>query len=427
MKPLRFIHIAKTGGQSISAVAKEYGKLNWGMNDEGYGKGVMCHNLLSCVNTEELNNDEAKNKYDWFMVVRNPYHRILSKYNMLEERKEDCNTYIKRILDSIPSFDDFVPYFVESNTTAVQELHHWPHIMPQSKYLEPQYNIIVLHYENLNTEFKQLMKQYGYNFTIDIKYNTSYKLASLSDLSLDTIEYINRYYEKDFITFGYEMKHELFPSEIPGVPTKKYLRFIHNARAAGVSIAYSAKAQQNLEWGILDKNYGCLQRAHCRLSEITSKYLANDSMKNQYDWFVVVRNPYDRILSAYNSNEKTDKDINTYIQSLLQEIELNGNDMCLIDIMYKWPEMLLQCDYLEKQYNINVLRYENLESDFNALMKKYEYDIKLMFHARKTIKKAVLSDLTLETIEYINRFYSDDFKMLGYEMRHEVFPVESSN
>jgi hypothetical protein len=73
------------------------------------------------------------------------------------------------------------------------------------------------------------------------------------------------------------------------------------------------------------------------------------------------------------------------------------------------------------------LRYENLESDFNALMKKYEYDIKLMFHARKTIKKAVLSDLTLETIEYINRFYSDDFKMLGYEMRHEVFPVESSN
>jgi hypothetical protein len=423
MKPLRFIHIAKTGGQSIAAVAKEYGKLNWGMNDSGYGRGVMCHNLLSFVNTSELNNDEAKNMYDWFMVVRNPYHRLLSKYNMLDERSEDCNTYIKRILDSIPSFDHFIPYFVESTTNAVQEVHHWPHIMPQYKYLEPQYNINVLHYENLNTEFNQLMKQYGYNIPLDIKYNTSHTLASLTDLSLDTILYINRVYAKDFELFGYEMRHTVFSNEIVA-PTKKYLRFIHNPRTGGVSIAYSAKAQQNIEWGILDKNYGCLQRSYRLLSDIHSLYLENDHMKNQYDWFMVVRNPYDRILSSYNSIETPDNDINTHIQTILHEIEVDGNLLDPITHMYEMPDMLRQSSYLEAQYNIIVLRYENLETEFNELMKKYGYDITLGFHARKSIKKAALSDLTIETIEHINRFYEADFKTFGYEMRHEVFPID---
>lgn len=208
MKQLRFIHISKTGGHAISEAAKKHANLNWGMKDTGYGEGIMCHNLLSCVNTPELNSDEEKNKYDWFAVVRNPYHRILSKYNMFR-RRQDCNTYIKNILDSIPSFDNFVPYFIEPGVISIEQ-HHWPHIMPQYKYIEPQYNIIVLRYENLNDEFTKLMKQYGYDFTIENKENVARNSASLSDLSLDTIEYINRYYEKDFIKFGYEMRHETF-------------------------------------------------------------------------------------------------------------------------------------------------------------------------------------------------------------------------
>ena len=49
MKPPRLIHISKTGGQAISTVVLEQAKLRWGMFDEEYGCGMLCHRLLSNI------------------------------------------------------------------------------------------------------------------------------------------------------------------------------------------------------------------------------------------------------------------------------------------------------------------------------------------------------------------------------------------
>jgi hypothetical protein len=197
MKPLRFIHIAKTGGQAIAAVAKNHAGLSWGMFDKDYGTKGMCHKLLSNVE-----NPDIINKHDWFTVVRNPYERIVSQYNWHISRLREAievNTYLHRELEK------YDPHFTYSSC----------HFTEQHRYLEPQYNIRVLRYENLKEDFNSLMKEYGYNIVLNKKVNVSIKVASLYDLSLETIELINKVYEKDFTTFGYEMVHSVFQKPSP--------------------------------------------------------------------------------------------------------------------------------------------------------------------------------------------------------------------
>jgi len=193
MKPLRFIHVSKTGGQSIAAAANGQAQIKWGMMDTDYGKGIHCHRLLSDVKSPALKNDTMKNKYDWFMVVRNPYERAVSEYNW-SGAEMDVNVYLNRMISDIEMG------FIESGQ----------HITPQYKYLETKYTIHVLRFENLDEEFSQLMKKYNYSIELRKRINVSQKRASIKDLSLETIEYINKVYEKDFTTFGYEMVHSVF-------------------------------------------------------------------------------------------------------------------------------------------------------------------------------------------------------------------------
>jgi len=189
MKPLRLIHISKTGGQAIATVAGEQANIRWGMYDVEYGVGRTCHRLLSNIKKKEI-----IDQHDWFMVVRNPYERMISQYNWhITWRNEaiDINEYLDRELSQIDS---------ELNQKGC-------HFTPQYRYLEPQYTIRVLRFENLEEEFNSLMKEYEYNIVLSKKVNVSNKAASISDLTPKTIQLINHIYEKDFTTFGYEMIH----------------------------------------------------------------------------------------------------------------------------------------------------------------------------------------------------------------------------
>ena len=189
MKPPRLIHISKTGGQAIATVALEQANLRWGMFDEEYGCGMSCHRLLSNIQKKDI-----IDKHDWFMVVRNPYERFVSQYNWHATwRKEQIgiNEYLCREIALIDS---------DMNKKGYQ-------FTEQYRYLEEQYNIKVLRFENLEEEFNQLMKEHGYNIVLNKKVNVSTKLACLVDLAPTTIDLINTVYEKDFTTFGYEMIH----------------------------------------------------------------------------------------------------------------------------------------------------------------------------------------------------------------------------
>ena len=74
LQPLKFIHITKTAGTSIENLAKEK-NIYWGRFDKDY--------IKLANNTEQPWHNNILNKpknYDWFMVVRNPYERIIFEF-----------------------------------------------------------------------------------------------------------------------------------------------------------------------------------------------------------------------------------------------------------------------------------------------------------------------------------------------------------
>ena len=189
MKPLRFIHISKTGGMAIANNVLFQRRLKWGMYDSEYGTGKICHRLLT------HNNMKDPSKYDWFTVVRNPYTRMVSEYNWVK-RDMGINEYLQQ----------------ELSTVSTEDVMKGAHFTEQWRYLEPGFTIHVIHYENMTEEFHSLIKRYGYYITLEKRTNVSVNNATLCDLTLETIELINRVYERDFTTFGYQMVHSLFSS-----------------------------------------------------------------------------------------------------------------------------------------------------------------------------------------------------------------------
>jgi len=183
-KPLKFIHIAKNAGMSIEAIGKEHG-LKWGGLDPDYketGKTRYSPHLIpSLLSPDYL----AKN--DFFIVVRNPYKRVLSQI-----------LFTNRV------------YTADHLNNCVKMLEH--RIRPdggihteQYKYAIPGVHII--HFENLETEFNALMVQYGLPARLTKHINKSSNLSNLSvkDFNADSIRLIQTLYKKDFETFGYSL------------------------------------------------------------------------------------------------------------------------------------------------------------------------------------------------------------------------------
>ena len=74
------------------------------------------------------------------------------------------------------------------------------HYSKQSIYLNNTVKMHVLKFENLKEEFDNLMKLYGYNFTLDLHENKGInRVFDVSDLSIDVINLINEVYHDDFI------------------------------------------------------------------------------------------------------------------------------------------------------------------------------------------------------------------------------------
>ena len=69
IKELKFIHITKTAGTTIEQIGL-INNIKWGLNHKEY------KNHHKPLNQQK---QELIKKYDWFMIVRNPYDRIISE------------------------------------------------------------------------------------------------------------------------------------------------------------------------------------------------------------------------------------------------------------------------------------------------------------------------------------------------------------
>ena len=79
------------------------------------------------------------------------------------------------------------------------------HYTEQYKYIDPNSNIHIIHFENLEEEFNKLMKKYNMEQiklekTNSRPDNLKFTIADFSD---ELINLVNEVYDKDFTTFGY--------------------------------------------------------------------------------------------------------------------------------------------------------------------------------------------------------------------------------
>lgn len=192
---LKFIHITKCAGTSIEEAAKEVG-INWGKYHTEYH--VSQQDGFWHIPFQQVSK-EIKIKYDWFLVVRNPYDRILSEYYC------GAGGNGKNNIHSVEMFNKLTI----KNILEREKHPYTGHFLEQYKYIDDSIKIHILKYENLQPEFDNLMRLYNINNIVLEKKNNRNEnninkiLFTVADFSEELIATINLVYDKDFKMFGY--------------------------------------------------------------------------------------------------------------------------------------------------------------------------------------------------------------------------------
>ena len=213
--------------------------------------------------------------------------------------------------------------------------------------------------------------------------------------------------------FGEDITNSrLFQLFFFNIHTKKELKFIHITKCAGTSIEDIGK-KNNINWGRFHEEYGFWHDI------FRNKPI---ELKKKYDWFLVVRNPYDRILSEFYCrwggigenttlhNEMTEENFNNFCKyRILNRDNLDSPD--------HYREQYL---YIDSETTQHIIHFENLENEFNLLMKQYNLNIKLDKHENKgyfksNFKKFTVDSFSPELIDLINKVYHKDFEMFNYK------------
>lgn len=196
--------------------------------------------------------------------------------------------------------------------------------------------------------------------------------------------------------------------------SSKPLKFMHITKTGGSSIEQLGVAL-NMSWGIhhssSDKTYGFWH-------EIPSRKKA--SLLRQYDWFTVVRNPYDRIVSEFwcqygGAGRPTQVNPSNFNAFIMEQIKSKGNEELKghYTPQYKYLSVL----NIGPGVVLRVLRFEKLQSDFNDLCSLYNLPkLKLMVLNKPQKKHYNVSHLSEQTISLIQSVYKVDFEIFGYSM-----------
>lgn len=215
------------------------------------------------------------------------------------------------------------------------------------------------------------------------------------------------------------------------------LSFIHIPKNAGSSIEFVGK-EHGYRWGMNIKfskykigsnplkGLGSSSIWHIPPKLIKQNKGYEIYFKNKTP-FCVVRNPYTRAVSEYkyheviNGNKTSVEGLNNFITKI--------PDLLKKDYYYFGCHLLPQSTYThipknnkweqqKEEKTIEILRFENLQEDFDYLMKKYNYPIEteLPFKLRTFITNITEKDLNQESKRIISLVYSEDFINFNYNL-----------
>lgn len=157
---------------------------------------------------------------------------------------------------------------------------------------------------------------------------------------------------------------------------------------------------------------------------IIREYTENDAeLMESYPNVCIVRNPYDRFISACEQIKRDNHEEGGLDWSLddVMEKEIYGNSF---DNEVFWPQYKFVC-FGKKVLMEYVLRYETLDTDWKNFAleynKTYNTNIRIRLpksnvsENRKTWQEE-LKKGNIDTLYYINHRYKLDFEIFGYDM-----------
>jgi len=183
--------------------------------------------------------------------------------------------------------------------------------------------------------------------------------------------------------------------------------FVHIPKSAGISITSSI--------------YGCLAGGHLKMTDYAIAFTPREL--DEFFKFTFVRNPFDRLYSAYNflskgGITKNDEDYNRSILSKYQNFE----DFVLYGLqrseVINHTHFIPQTNFLSLFGNLVIDfigRFENIENDFQLVCKKLGIERSLpKKNITATGNEPIKSMYNSKMITKVTSIYASDFYNFGY-------------
>lgn len=151
-------------------------------------------------------------------------------------------------------------------------------------------------------------------------------------------------------------------------------------------------------------------------NEVISKYIDEYKLSN-YIKFCIVRNPYDKLYSAWNylKDRYQYKNVNEFVKHELCETFIYGKEMKELDARVHYrPQFTFIYNNNQDKYVDNILKYENLNKDISNLNK--QYNLNILEYGKNQNEKSYIKHFNKESINKINNLYRKDFMLLQYDM-----------
>jgi len=196
-----FIHIQKTGGNSVEALFHELDKKIQKRIDVDpqvikRSKHCFARDVKAVINRDIFDN------YVKFCIVRNPFDRMVSWYSMLKYKTGPENSVMQEVNKYASSFEEFL-MLPRNHPNGLFErfyVNQLDYISEGSEFLVDR----ILRFENLTNDFSEFAKEIGIHKKLphvnkskrEKKYQTYYTRT--------TREIIFSRFKKDIEYFGYE-------------------------------------------------------------------------------------------------------------------------------------------------------------------------------------------------------------------------------
>jgi len=199
---IKLIHVTKTAGTSLENAGKSENLLLGRFHDELKKTSLKNKDWWHCPTSTLPVSLQVQ--YDWFLVCRNPFERIVSEFHCrwggVGERSKDF---------SVSSFNSYtIRRILQFYCRDKISKRFMAHYQRQSVYLEGPAKKYILRFESLESDLKKLANVYlELKKLLPLKkHNVSQKKFTSNDFWLITRWLIRAVYRDDFYNFGYSLK-----------------------------------------------------------------------------------------------------------------------------------------------------------------------------------------------------------------------------